>query len=59
MIMTTDERAIQEILQQFEAPWNAYDSAGIGALFAADAGFIHLFRGQLSDEPPSTLLRIG
>ncbi len=45
--MTTDERAIQAILEQIEAAWNAYDSAGIAALFAEDANFIHLFGGQL------------
>jgi uncharacterized protein (TIGR02246 family) len=45
--MTADERAIQEILQQMEAAWNAYDSVGIAALFAEDANFIQIFGGQL------------
>lgn len=45
--MTLDEQAIQAILQQIEAAWNAYDSVGIAALFAEDANFIHLFGGQL------------
>ena len=45
--MTTDERAIQAILQQIEAAWNAYDSVGIAALFAEDANFIQIFGGQL------------
>jgi uncharacterized protein (TIGR02246 family) len=45
--MTTDERAIQSILQQMEAAWNAYRSAGISELFAEDATFIHLFGAQL------------
>ena len=45
--MTTDEGAIQTILQQFETAWNAYDSVSIAALFAEDANFIHIFGGQL------------
>lgn len=45
--MTADERAIQEILQQMEAAWDAYDSVGIAALFAEDANFIQIFGGQL------------
>jgi uncharacterized protein (TIGR02246 family) len=45
--MTTDEGAIQAILQQFEAAWNAYNSVSIAALFAEDANFIHIFGGQL------------
>ncbi|HSB13526.1 MAG TPA: SgcJ/EcaC family oxidoreductase [Bryobacteraceae bacterium] len=45
--MTADEGAIQDILKQFEAAWNRYDSVGIGALFAEDANFIHIFGGQL------------
>ena len=45
--MTTDEAAIQAILQQFETAWNAYDSVSLAALFAEDANFIHIFGGQL------------
>ncbi len=45
--MTTDEGAIQAILQQIEAAWNAYDSVSIAALFAEDANFIQIFGGQL------------
>jgi len=45
--MTTDEGAIQAILQQFETAWNAYDSVSLAALFAEDANFIHIFGGQL------------
>ena len=45
--MTIDEGAIQEILQQFETAWNAYDSVSLAALFAEDANFIHIFAGQL------------
>lgn len=45
--MTADEVAIQDILKQFEAAWNSYDSVSIAALFAEDANFIHIFGGQL------------
>jgi uncharacterized protein (TIGR02246 family) len=45
--MTADEAAIQAILQQLEAAWNAYDSVSFAALFAEDANFIHIFGGQL------------
>ena len=45
--MTTDEAAIQAILQQFENAWNAYDSVSLAALFAEEANFIHIFGGQL------------
>ena len=45
--MTTDEAAIQAILQQFETAWNAYDSVSIAVLFVEDANFIHIFGGQL------------
>ena len=47
MVMTADEGAIQDILKQFEAAWNRYDSVSIAALFAEDANFIHIFGGQL------------
>src|SRR6516162_9465865 len=40
--MTTDEAAVQAILQQFETAWNAYDSVSLAALFAEDANFIHI-----------------
>jgi uncharacterized protein (TIGR02246 family) len=45
--MEKDERAIQDILKQLEAAWNAYDSVKFAALFAEDANFIHIFGGQL------------
>lgn len=45
--MMTDEESIQKMVRQFEAAWNRYDSAGIGALFAEDANFIQIFGGQL------------
>ncbi len=45
--MATDEGAMQAILQQLEAAWNAYDSVSFAGLFAEDATFIHIFGGQL------------
>jgi uncharacterized protein (TIGR02246 family) len=45
--MTTDERAIQAVVQQLEAAWNAYDSVSFAGAFAEDANFIHIFGGQL------------
>jgi uncharacterized protein (TIGR02246 family) len=45
--MTTDEGAIQAILQQIEAAWNAYDSVSIAELFVEDANFIQIFGRQL------------
>ncbi len=43
----SDENAVQSILQQLEAAWNAYDSVGFASLFSEDANFIHIFGGQL------------
>ena len=45
--MSTDERAIQEILNELELAWNCYDSVAFAASFAADANFIQIFGGQL------------
>ena len=45
--MTTDEQAIQEVLAQLEAAWNAGDSQAYAALFAEDATFIQIYGGQL------------
>jgi uncharacterized protein (TIGR02246 family) len=45
--VTADEGAIEAMLQQMEAAWNAYDSVSIAALFAEDANFIQIFGGQL------------
>ena len=49
--MTTDEGAIQAILQQFETAWTVYDSVSLAASFAEDANFIHIFGGQLDGRP--------
>lgn len=49
--MAPDEEPIQEILQQMEAAWNAYDSVSSAALFAEDANFIQIFGGQLDGRP--------
>jgi len=43
----TDEQAIQQVLTQLEAAWNAGDSATYAALFAEDATFIQIYGGQL------------
>lgn len=45
--MTPDERAIQDVVKQLEAAWNAYDSKSFAAPFAEDATFIQIFGGQL------------
>jgi uncharacterized protein (TIGR02246 family) len=45
--MTTEEAAIQTMLQRIETAWNAYDSVSIAELFAEDANFIQIFGGQL------------
>ena len=45
--MTTDEHAIQQVLTQLEAAWNASDSEAYAALFAEDATFIQIYGGQL------------
>ena len=47
VVVTTDEQAIQAILQRFETAWNAYDSVSIAALFVEDANFIQIYGGQL------------
>jgi uncharacterized protein (TIGR02246 family) len=50
--VTADEGAIEAMLQQMEAAWNAYDSVSIAALFAEDANFIQIFGGSWTGEPP-------
>jgi uncharacterized protein (TIGR02246 family) len=45
--LTTDEQAIQQVLTQLEAAWNASDSETYAALFAEDANFIQIYGGQL------------
>ncbi len=45
--MITDEQAIQQVLAQLEAAWNASDSETYAALFAEDATFIQIYGGQL------------
>jgi len=46
--MRTDERVIQEILQQIESAWNHYDSVSLAGVFAEDAKFIHIFGGTVA-----------
>jgi uncharacterized protein (TIGR02246 family) len=45
--MTGDQQAIQNVIKQIEAAWNAGDSEAFAAPFAEDANFIHIFGGQL------------
>ena len=45
--MTSDEKAIHDIVRQLENTWNASDSKGWASLFAEDATFIHIYGGQL------------
>jgi uncharacterized protein (TIGR02246 family) len=45
--VTTDEQSIRDIINRFEASWNAGDSEAFAQEFAPDADFIHIFGGQL------------
>ena len=45
--MTTDEAALQDVVKQMEAAWNAHDSKSFAAQFTEDATFIQIFGGQL------------
>jgi uncharacterized protein (TIGR02246 family) len=49
--MTIDEQAIEGIVAQLEAAWNASDGNGFAAPFVEDANFIHIFGGQLDGRP--------
>src|SRR5271167_361306 len=43
--MTSDERALHQLVYQLEAAWNAGDGAGFADAFAEDADFIHILGG--------------
>jgi len=43
--MTSDEKALHEIVYHLEAAWNAADGEGFAEVFAEDAGFIHILGG--------------
>src|SRR6185312_7016794 len=45
--MTSDEQAIQTILDELQTAWNSANSRAWAAHFAEDATFIHIFGGQL------------
>jgi uncharacterized protein (TIGR02246 family) len=47
----TDEQAINDILKQLEAAWNASNSKTFAALFAEDANFTHIYGGQVDGRP--------
>ena len=43
--MTSDERALHQLVYQLEAAWNAGDGAGFAEAFAEEADFIHILGG--------------
>jgi len=43
--MTSDEKALHEMVYQLEAAWNAADGAAFAEAFAEDADFIHILGG--------------
>ncbi len=43
--MTSDERALHELVYHLEAAWNAADGAAFAEAFAEDADFIHILGG--------------
>jgi uncharacterized protein (TIGR02246 family) len=43
--MTSDEKALHEIVYQLEAAWNAADGQSFAEAFTEDADFIHLLGG--------------
>jgi len=43
--MTTDERALHEMVYHLEAAWNAADGTSFAEAFAEDADFIHILGG--------------
>ena len=43
--MTSDERALHEMVYHLEAAWNAADGQSFAEAFAEDADFIHLLGG--------------
>ena len=46
--MTSDERALHQLVYQLEAAWNAGDGAGFAEAFAEEADFIHILGGYYS-----------
>jgi uncharacterized protein (TIGR02246 family) len=49
--MTTDERALSQIVAKLEEAWNAGDSAAFASDFTDDASFIHIYGGRLDGRP--------
>jgi uncharacterized protein (TIGR02246 family) len=49
--MTTDERALSQIVAKLEEAWNAGDSAAFASDFTDDASFIHIHGGRLDGRP--------
>ena len=46
--MTSDERALHQLVYQLEAAWNAGDGTGFAEAFAEEADFIHILGGYYS-----------
>ena len=46
--MTSDERALHQLVYQLEAAWNTGDGTGFAEAFAEDADFIHILGGYYS-----------
>jgi uncharacterized protein (TIGR02246 family) len=46
--MTSDERALHQLVYQLEAAWNAGDGAGFAEAFAEEADFVHILGGYYS-----------
>ena len=46
--MTSDERALHQLVYQLEAAWNAGDGSGFAEAFAEEADFIHILGGYYS-----------
>jgi uncharacterized protein (TIGR02246 family) len=46
--MTSDERALHQLVYQLEAAWNAGDATGFAEAFAEEADFIHILGGYYS-----------
>jgi uncharacterized protein (TIGR02246 family) len=49
--MTSDERALHQLVYQLEAAWNAGDGAGFAEAFAEEADFVHILGGYYSGRP--------
>lgn len=46
--MTTEERALHEVVEKLKTAWNSGDSMAWASLFAEDADFIHILGGHFN-----------